>query len=392
MAATVPTTVLKFMAEHISAFLDDSWEVSVVTSSGTALSELSRLFPDSSRPSIHVIEMNRSPTPLRDVRALTRWVAALRRLRPDVLLVGTPKAAMLGLVAGSLVGVPVRIYLVRGLRFEGMRGPHRWFGLALEWLACHLATDILSVSQSVSATLTGHGLAPASRITVLGSGSSHGVDAYRFQPRDHHVKTELREKFGLPKHALIVGFVGRLTRDKGVVDLLLALRGLDRLAPNIHLVIAGTMDHEIPLRDNDLELLSDPGITLLGGVESMELLYPTLDILCLPSYREGFPNVVLEALACGIPVVTTTATGCRDSVIPGVDGLMVEPGDVDGLRRALALLANDEGLRLTLGANARRKVVDAFSSDHIASLVVSYVRQRVVEAATSRTARRARRF
>ncbi|MCW8141068.1 MAG: glycosyltransferase, partial [Planctomycetota bacterium] len=188
-------------------------EVSVVTSPGPALDDVAR----TQGVEAVGVPMSREIEPLADLVSLVRLVRALRRLRPDVLNASTPKAGLLGTIAGAIARVPVRVYLLRGLRLETATG-WRARTLALtERVACALAHEVVCVSHSLRRRAVEEGLVDPARARVLGAGSSNGVDGERFAPRPPDAA--LRARLGLPDGAPVVGFVGRLTRDKGVEDL-----------------------------------------------------------------------------------------------------------------------------------------------------------------------------
>lgn len=323
------------------------WDVHVVASPG---SEMDRLIASQDGVTYHALPMARQPNPLADLRSLAHWLRLMRRLRPDVVSAGTPKAGMLGMVAAAALRVPVRIYHQRGLRLETESGAKRRLLWMLERLTIRCSTRVLAVSHSLKGALVRERLAPASKVTVLGSGSSAGVDLQRFADVPATTDTDHR----------VVGFVGRVTPDKGLETLAQAIGILhDRGAAPTLLVVGSVEDPAalVPLRD-----LMHRGVRVIatGGIAEPAPYYKQMSVLCLPTRREGFPNVVLEAAASGIPAVTTTATGAVDSVVDGKTGFVVPVDDALAMADALATLLDDPARAVEFGQAALERVREQF--------------------------------
>ncbi|WP_256842942.1 glycosyltransferase family 4 protein [Ornithinimicrobium cryptoxanthini] len=305
-----------------------------------------------------IIPMRRDPSPLADVLALLRWTVFLRKALPGSIMVGTPKAGFLGILAGWLTRVPRRTYLLRGLRLEGTTGHYRALLWVIEWLTCTLSTDVVAVSPSLAEKVVELRLARAPKVHVLGSGSSNGVDLTRFDfPTEQHVRAS-RSRLGISEDAFVVGYVGRLNKDKGIDTLLAAFESLGASDEVVLLVAGGREDVTLP------KYLGPDGdrrrIVALGRVDDPREVYACADLLALPSLREGFPNVVLEAAGMGVPAVVSDATGCRDAVIPDTTGWRVPVGDAHALALAIAEARNKPALRRERGRAARDWVEQKF--------------------------------
>lgn len=280
----------------------------------------------------------REPSPLDDLRALAATVRLIRRQRPDIVNASTPKAGLLGMLGARACRVPRRVYVVRGLRFETLTGVRRRALRWLERLATACATDVVYNSPSLLAIAEREGAVRRGRGTILGAGSGNGIDSGRFTALPG--REEARSALGLPADATIVGFVGRLTRDKGIVDLVDAL---DRLDEDTVLLLVGGEEAGDPIPEATRRRIADsPRIVHVPWTDDARLAYRAMDVLAFPSYREGLPNVPLEAQLCEVPVVAYRATGTVDAVAPG--NVLVDVGDVD----ALAL-----GITAALDGNAR---------------------------------------
>lgn len=367
LGATVPATVRAFLAEQAQFISEHGWQVHLVTSPDLNLGvKLAEGEPDIEGPRdvvVHEVPMERNPSPLKDLQALSNWVRLLRRIKPQIVMVGTPKAGLLGMLSSAALRTEHRVYLVRGLRLEGLRGVRATVGAVSERLACMAATDVVCVSESLATTMVQRRLAARRKVKVLGLGSSNGVDVKRFRPPSVDERATARRLFDIDEGATVVGFAGRLTQDKGVEDLLAALAIVHEDHPTVLLLIAGDVDAGTATPEAGSEALGNSRILFAGRVANMVNFYQALDIFCLPSHREGMPNVNLEAAACGLPVVTTTATGCVDSVISGRTGIAVAPHDSRAIAEALTSLVVDSSARKQLGRAGRAWVEQAFRQE-----------------------------
>ena len=295
----------------------------------------------------------------RDLRALWEWVRLMHRVRPDVVNVGTPKAALLGTAAAYLMRVPQRIYVVRGLRYEGVRGRTRSVLVFLERLTVAMSTEVIVVSGSVGRAMTEEGILRGRSFLLMGSGSSNGVDVRAVERMASHFdRPTLLSQVGWGADVYVVGFVGRLNRDKGAETLVEALRLLHLRHPSVALLCIG--DVEEPYLALKFQRSGVP-VKLTGWTDQPWKYFSAVDVLALPTRREGFPNVVLEAAAVGIPTVTTRATGAVDAVIDGVTGLIVDVDDPTGFAGALEILLIDGERRQRMGAAARKRAETDFA-------------------------------
>jgi len=297
--------------------------------------------------------MARGPDLLADLISLLRWYRILRRVRPLAVSVGTPKAGLLGSVAARAARVPVRVYLIRGLRLQTTSGGRRRLLRILERIAVRSATRVLSVSQSLSAALLEEGVRPRrGTIETVGAGSSNGVDTGRFDPGAVD-RSAARRAWAIPDEARVVAFVGRLTEDKGLGTLIAAMEHPGVIAQRPILLVIGDVDDEtgVALR----ERLTQSPVTsiVLPADDRPELVYAAADIVCLPSKREGLPNVVLEASSMALPVIGSDVTGVVDAIRDEQTGIITPVGDDAALASALVRLLGDPLLRRRLGAAGR---------------------------------------
>jgi glycosyltransferase involved in cell wall biosynthesis len=314
------------------------------------------------------VPIEREIAPLRDLVSLWRLWRIMRALSPAVTNVGTPKAGLLGGLAAWLNRVPCRIYTLHGLRFETTRGLRQRLLIYAERLACLLAHRVICVSQSVREKAIASGLTSRGRTVVFGSGSCNGVDASRFAatPEIMRRAADLRLQLGIPAQAPVVVFVGRLTRDKGIPELLRAFVSLGNQFSDLHLLLAGCFEDGDPLPIDAWKCLgTHPRVIFAGPVQDIATYYAIGDVVVLPSHREGLPTVILEAQAAGKPVVGARATGIIDVVADGETGLLFPVGDAPALAEALARLITDKALAGKLGRAGQEQVKRNFQQELI---------------------------
>jgi glycosyltransferase involved in cell wall biosynthesis len=355
---------LHFIAGQVGFMAERRFATSVITSPGEHL----EAFGQREGVAVYGIDMPRRITPLRDLVALARMYRLFRRIRPVIVHAHTPKGGLLGMIAAWLARVPVRIYHIRGLPFVTATGMLRAILWVTERTACTLAHRVLCVSHSVREVAIDSGVCNAGKVHVLLAGSGNGVDAVgRFNPdRWTRAREDVRRRHAIPQDALVIGFIGRLVRDKGLGELVAAWKTLREELPQLRLLIVGGFETRDPVPSHVRDTLcSDPRIHMAGWDSNTPPYYKATDVFVLPSYREGFSNVLLEAASMALPVVTTRIPGCIDAVREGTTGTLVEVGDVSDLTSALRLYLRDAELRQRSGRAGREHVLRHFRREAI---------------------------
>jgi len=249
------------------------------------------------------------------------------------------------------------------VRGETSQGARRFFLLFFEHLACRLAHRVICVSESLRQKAISCGVVAPDCAVVLGGGSSNGVDVSWFAPTPERLgqASALRTSLGIPRDAAVAAFVGRFTRDKGIQDLLQAFSFLRESFPGLRLLLVGEFEKgdavSAAIRN---QVLADPQIICTGFVHDSAPYHHLMDVLALPSHREGFPNVVLEAHAAGKPIVGAHATGTIDAVSDGIDGILVPVADAQALAKAIAGLLRHPQLAREMGHAGRERVEREF--------------------------------
>lgn len=327
------------------------FDVTLVCSSGELASQIAR---DEGIRLVNV-EMEREIAPIKDLISLAHVFRALRMIRPDIVNAGTLKAGFIMMVGAALSGVPCRIYTMRGLRFETLRGVKRLCVQFTERLTCVLAHRVICISPSLHDHAVRIGMVSGKKAVVLGKGSSNGVDTECFSatPARRNEAKNIRHRLGIGQDDLVIGFVGRIVCDKGIKELSEAWEQLRVEYANTHLLVIGspeTGDPVDPIIMRSLQM--DPRVHFVGHVHGRTDLadyYAAIDVLALPTYREGFGNALMEAASMGIPVVSSRIPGCVDAVEDGRTGTLVEPRNASELLHAIGMYLDNPALRAEHG-------------------------------------------
>jgi glycosyltransferase involved in cell wall biosynthesis len=318
---------------------------------------------------VHPVAMVRAITPLKDIRSLLQLIQLFRRLRPGIVHAHTPKAGVLGVLAARLAGVPVVVYTIHGLPFATAQGQKKWWLYLAEKISCRGAHHILGVSAATLQLALASGLCRQDKVEILGSGSVNGVDAEGlFNPSlfPATVREDIRGNLGIPSEALVIGYVGRIVKDKGIEDLAAAWARLRQRHADLYLVLIGQEEAQDPIALATRQALKqDSRVVFTGEVSNPAPYYSAMDMVVLPTYREGFPVVPLEAAAMGLPVVTTTVDGCPEAVVHGVTGILVPPRHSRLLAEALETLISDPEMRQRLGQAGRHRALHEFKPQRL---------------------------
>lgn len=355
---TTEITARAFYTGFLRYLVASGWDVFLLTSETKDLDEYSQM----TGVSAIGVRLSREPSPIRDTFALFELLKLLIEIRPGIVVAATPKAGLLGLLAARIARIPRRVYLLWGLRYETMHGLPRRMFIALEVLQSRLATITFPNSDSLAEVARGIGM---KRVQTLGPGSSHGVNLERFRPRrageTKIPSLALAEFLQRNKGKLIVGFFGRITRDKGIDTLVAACKAVQ---DEVALVVVGAVEDDALAQEIQIAARTSQ-VILLGETDSVAAYLQLVDLICLPSLREGFPNIVLEASASGKPAIVSDATGVKDSVLDGQTGIIFPTGDINRLAAVLSECAKSPEKVLQLGREARKHVASVFDEKDI---------------------------
>lgn len=355
---TDAASVAAFLRGHLRHLRECGYDVYVISSPHPCLAEIAADCGVTTIP----LSISREISPLKDLYSLVMLCLLLRRIRPHLVAAGTPKGSLLGMLAAWAVGTPVRVYKLVGLRLETCTGFKRWLLSWTERITSACAQRVISISPSLSAAYLSAGYCSPEKLDdrIL---SSHGVDGSVYRPRRSSPEVAaLRTQLGIAENDLVIGFVGRLTRDKGLGDLLTAFRRVQPQQPAARLLLVGEFEAGDPVASTvRQELEADPRVILTGSVSDTSPYYNLMDVFAFPSYREGLPNAPLEAACTEIPVVGFAATGTVDAVVDGETGWLVPVGDAAALAERLLHSLNDPVERTAQGAAGRQRALCRFS-------------------------------
>jgi glycosyltransferase involved in cell wall biosynthesis len=296
----------------------------------------------------HIIRIPRDINPFKDLLALWLLFRHFRKSTYHIVHSTTPKAGLLVALSAFLAHVPIRLHTFTGQRWATLAWPLKGILRVADKTICRLNSRVYADSHSQAEFLIREGIVARHKISVLHRGSLGGIDLDRFDPHRYEMERQrIREQLGLAPNSVNVLFVGRITRDKGIIELIDAFTMLTHSTDGINLLLVGPFEpHLDPLPQRTVETIKNHNnIHAVGLQPQPEHYYRVADIFCLPSYREGFGTVVLEAAAMGLPTVGTRIPGLVDSVVDGETGILIDRHCADDLSAALARLIDDEELR-----------------------------------------------
>jgi glycosyltransferase involved in cell wall biosynthesis len=317
---------------------------------------------------VQEVEMTRQITPFKDLKSVWKLYKLFKKEKPQIVHTHTPKAGIVGMLAANLAGVPLRLHTVAGLPLMEVQGLKRFVLDTVEKLTYSFATKVYPNSKGLEEFILSHRLTNKSKVKMIGNGSSNGIDTTFFKPSLYtkNSKEELRAQLGISKEDFVFVFVGRLVSDKGINELVNAFNGLTRqpIKRSIHykLLLVGPLETELdPLQHQTLnEIESNPTIITTGFQPDVRPYFAISNALVFPSFREGFPNVVMQAGAMGLPSIVTDINGCNEIIEDGRNGLIIPPKDTKALQEKMLRLMEDEPLYKHLASNSREMITSRY--------------------------------
>lgn len=369
--STIPASIDTFCAGLLRELREaDGYDVTVVSSPGKELATIA----EREGVSCIAVPMQRHISPLKDLVSLYRLVKAFRKVRPQMVHSITPKAGLLSMMAAWICRVPVRLHTFTGLVFPTATGLKRRLLIFTDRLTCFCATHIVPEGEGVKNDLMRHRIT-GKPLKVLGHGNLRGIDLDHYSPTHPDVEDaaiNLRQQ-----GFFVFCFVGRLVGDKGIRELVAAYTRLCDENPNVKLFLVGRQEPELdPLDQETLYLIENhPGIRAFGAQADVRPFLAAADVFVFPSYREGFPNVVIEAGAMGLPCIVTDINGSREIIHEGENGTIIPPRDADALYHAMHRLYTDRNARLDMAANARNMIASRFEQSYVRHCLKQYYSQ-----------------
>lgn len=368
---TVPISLEKLLEGQLS-YMEHYFDVTAVSANAASLQKLAasqgiKAFP---------LEMTRKITPLQDLKAVYKLYRFLKKEQPHIVHSHTPKAGIVGMLAARLARVPVRLHTVAGLPLMEAKGIKRSILNAVEKLTYACTTKVYPNSKGLYHFIVEQQFTSPNKLAIIGNGSSNGIDTQYFDPQlfSETLKIETKQQLDIPEDAFVFVFVGRLVSDKGINELITAFTQLyqEYTTLNTHtkppyLLLVGPLETALdPLLPATLTAIEQhKHIITTGYQQDVRPYFAIANALTFPSYREGFPNVVLQAGAMGLPAIVSNINGCNEIIRHDVNGYIVPVKTVAPLLAAMRSLLNDSAITKKLGATARQSIVTTYKREEI---------------------------
>lgn len=349
---TVPLSLEKLLEGQLN-FMQNHYQVIAVASNREKLKK----WGIDIGVDTYAVEMTREITPQKDLASLWKLYRYFRKEKPLIVHTHTPKAGVAGMLAAKMAGVPIRLHTVAGLPLLETSGFTRTILEAVEKLTFSCATKVYPNSRRIHEYLVEEEFASEEKFKVIGKGSSNGIDTSYFDPSSYSKENnkKMRAALGIPENDVVFVFVGRLVRDKGINELVEAFEQLHMRNSEISLLLVGPFEQELdPVKETTLEKIRvHEKIVEVGYQDDVRPYLACSDILAFPSYREGFPNVVMQAGAMNLPAIVTDINGCNEIITDNKNGMIIPVRDANALFNAMEVLVQDPVKRELMSAEAR---------------------------------------
>ena len=361
---TVPLSLKVLLKGQLRFMASNGFDVKGVSSEGEELREVH----ENEGIAVEAITMSRKITPFQDLKSLWEMWNFLRKEKPQIVHTHTPKAGIIGMLAARLAGVPHRLHTVAGLPLMEATGIKRKILNFVEKLTYSSATRVYPNSKGLYDFILQNNFTQSNKLKIIANGSSNGIDTTFFSP-DQVTELErvtLREKLNIQPDDFVFVFVGRIVSDKGINELIKAFSQLQAVENNepagIKLLLVGGLENDLdPLNPETLaEINQNKDIISVGFQQDVRSFFAIADALIFPSYREGFPNVVMQAGAMGLPSIVSDINGCNEIIIEGENGLIIPSKNVEKLKEKMLTLAKDKNLYTKLKGNSRRMIENRY--------------------------------
>ena len=352
--STVPMS-LNLLLKGQLRYLNQFYDVTAISGAGKDMDEVQ----NREQVKTQVIEMAREISPFQDLMALYRLYCYFKKEKPDIIHSITPKAGLLSMLAGKFAGVPIRIHTFTGLIFPSKKGIFKTVLIGMDRLLAGCATHIYPEGEGVKEDLIKYRITQKP-LKMIANGNVNGIDTAYFNRNEisTNILENLKADLGIEENDFVFIFVGRLVRDKGINELIAAFSNIN-LNLNLKLLLVGPLEAELdPLLPQTLqEIATNPNIISVGFQKDVRPYFLLSDALVFPSYREGFPNVVLQSLALQVPAIVTDINGSNEIITHGKNGLIVPPKNASELQKAMERLLTDRALRESLRAYSQQSIL-----------------------------------
>ena len=361
---TVPQS-LKILLKGQLAFMNSNFEVIGISSPGEFLEEVK----DQEGIRVVPVSMTRTISPFTDLKSLWNLYRVIKKDKPTIVHTHTPKAGLLGMIASWLARVPVRMHTVAGLPLVEATGFKRKILIFVEKLTYRFATKVYPNSKGQYDFIIKEKLLPIQKLKIIGNGSSNGINTNYFSPEFYSKENNLfhRKKYDISKEDFVFIFIGRLVKDKGINELIKAFTNLSKTYTNTTLLLVGKYENNLdPLNSETVKQIETHSkIVFAGYQKDVRPFFAMSNCLVFPSYREGFPNVVMQAGAMGLPSIVTDINGCNEIVEEGVNGTIIPTKNTEKLQEKMEeFILNPERVK-QLAASSRNRITEKYKREHI---------------------------
>lgn len=372
---TVPISLQKLIVGQMQFMGDHNFEVAMISSDF----EDKEMLQLKEQAVFYPVNMTRTISPIEDLKSLYQLIRLFKKIKPSIVHTHTPKAGLLGMIAAKLTGVPIRLHTVAGLPLMEANGSKRLLLGKVEKLTYWCATYVYPNSNNLKEFIISSKFTKASKLKVIGNGSSNGIDTNEFK-RTVEIERQVGQLLELHQIAngnFIFIFIGRLVRDKGIEELVFAFTELSKSYPNLRLLLVGPEEPELdPLSIECLRRIhGNPAILNIGYKNDVKPYLALSNVLTFPSYREGFPNVPMQAGCFDLPSIVTNINGCNEIIVDEENGLIIPVKSKEALRIAMERLYLDKNLYERLSSNARKMIVNRFEQQKVWSLILKEYRE-----------------
>lgn len=359
--STISWPLNVYMGPHIKKISETNYVILVAD----GVEDLEKgLFP--SVRNFFQVKIQRKINLFLDISALINLYHIFKSERPFCVHSIMPKAGLLAMMAAAIVGVPVRIHTFTGQIWANRTGIKRLFLMFIDKTIASLATSVITDSNSQREFLIANKIVKSGKISVLCNGSVVGVNTNRFRPNEE-VRIQNRMKLGIAKDDLIFLFVGRLSYEKGISDLINAFSIYSENETSSHLLLVGPDEGNFDLLIEKLPTSLKHRIHRIGFTNIPENFMAMADVICLPSYREGFGSVLIEGASVGLPAIASRIYGISDAVVDGVTGILHEAGNIQEIINCMYEMKNKNDFRKKMGLEARSRAITLFSEEILTS-------------------------
>jgi len=361
---TVPSS-LRSLLKGQHRFMSKYFEVIGVSGDGDALAEVRQ----NEGIRTHVVEMTRTITPLKDLKALLKLYKFFKKEKPFIVHTHTPKAGTVGMIAAKLAGVPNRLHTIAGLPLLEKTGVMRKLLNLVEKLTYSCSTLILPNSLKLKRIILTEKFTSASKLKVIGHGSSNGIDTehYNIAHVTEKEKEQLRESLNINENDTVFIFIGRIVKDKGINELVAAFNLLTKKYSRCKLLLIGSRENHLDPLLSKTEILIKENICIIPtGVQKDIRPYVSIShALTFPSYREGFPNVVLQASCMCLPCIVSDINGCNEIIEDQVNGLIIPVKNSEALESAMIYMIENPEKRLDMIKHSRKRILERYKQEFI---------------------------